>query len=133
MDIKKQEKMVTFFDSIGRTIIGERDDETTTDKVLAVKNPVIIHIIPNEQNGQMALQLLPAFFKEFLADRNEDTVWNYNRCQITEAGSIVFDLRLYSQYEQMFSRLIVPNNSGQIVTPDSVTSPKGKTVELFDK
>jgi hypothetical protein len=127
-----KEKIVTFFDSIGRTIIGEQVDEKSNDKVLAVKNPVIIHVIPNEQTGQMALQLLPAFFKEFQADRNEESIWSFNRCQIAVAEPITFDERLYAQYEQMFSSIIVPEGAGQVVTPDSVTSPKGEKVQLFN-
>ena len=124
--------MIVFFDTIGRTIIGEKVEETK-DK-LRIKNPVIVHIVPNQQTGQMALQLFPAFFKEFQADKTEDTVWTYLKGQITLSDPINLDFRLYSQYENMFSNIVIPDQ--QIITPgqpqDSSPAPAGEPVKLFD-
>ena len=128
----KQENMIVFFDTIGRTIIGEKLKET--DDKVRVKNPVIVHIVPNQQTGQMALQLFPAFFKEFQADKSEDTTWEYWKNQITLGDPINLDFRLYSQYENMFSNIVVPDQ--QIITPgqpqDSSPAPAEEPVKLFD-
>lgn len=110
-------KIVVFFDSVGRTILGERVDANTTDKVLSIKNPAVVHIMPNQQTGQLQLQILPLFFREFLADKSEPTVWNYNRTLITEAQDVAFDFKLEAQYQQIFnpSPIITPKGSGDVV------------------
>ena len=110
-------KIVVFFDSVGRTILGERIDANTTEKVLSIKNPAVVHIMPNQQTGQLQLQILPLFFREFLADKSEPTVWNYNRTLITEAQDVAFDFKLQAQYQQIFnpSPIITPKGSGDVV------------------
>lgn len=119
--------MIVFFDTIGRTIIAEKDSETATH--LKVKNPVIVHIVPNQQTGQMALQLFPAFFKEFQADKNEDTLWTYPKDLIVPSDHIALDFRLLSQYESMFSNIVIPNNN--IVAPNGGAQNEN-VIKLFD-
>ena len=121
--------LTTFLDSLGRTIIAEAVPSLTTDTHVAVKNPVIVHIVPVGNNGQMTVQLLPVFFREFLADKTEDTTWRYNRATITEADTVVFDFKLTAQYQQMFSKsnLIVPPGAGEIAAPSE------DVVKLFDE
>lgn len=123
-------KLVTFLDTVGRTIIGEEVDSPKGEKYLGVRNPVIVHIVPNQQTNQMALQLFPLFFKEFQADKNEDTVWSYNRDTIVESADIILDVKLQSQYSNMFSNIIVPDST--IVTPTEAKVQGGKVVKMFD-
>ncbi len=90
-----------FLDNVGRTIIGkivEHSDST----VLAVENPALLHVQVNQQNGQLHLQLLPLFFKEFLADKDKPTVWLYKRDNVVLAQDIEYSPQLIMQYEQMF-------------------------------
>jgi hypothetical protein len=98
-----QNKIVVFFDAVGRTILGEKLEDKTTKDVLAIKNPAVVHIMPNQQTGQLQLQILPLFFKEFLAEKDSGTLWKYNRENITEAVDVVFDFKLEAQYRQIFS------------------------------
>jgi hypothetical protein len=100
---ENQNKIVVFFDTVGRTILGERIDAETNNSVLAIKNPAVVHIMPNQQTGQLQLQILPLFFKEFLAEKDSGTLWKYNRSNITEAVDVVFDFKLEAQYRQIFS------------------------------
>ena len=122
-------KLTTFLDSLGRTIIAEAVSDLTTETHLAVKNPVIVHIVPVGNNGQMTVQLLPVFFREFLADKTEDTTWKYNRDTITESETVVFDFKLTAQYQQMFSKsnLIIPPGAGEVAAPSQ------DVVKLFDE
>jgi hypothetical protein len=123
--MSEQNKIVVFFDTVGRTILGEKIEAETTDKVLVVKNPAVVHIMPNQQTGQLQLQILPLFFKEFLADKDTGTIWKYNRENITEAVDIVFDFKLEAQYRQIF-----------INTPASAPQqPQGspEVIKLFDE
>lgn len=120
-----ENKIVVFFDTVGRTILGERLDDKTTDKVLAIKNPAVVHIMPNQQTGQLQLQILPLFFKEFLADKDSGTVWNYNRANITEAVDVTFDFKLEAQYRQIFANMPAP----------APQQPQGspEVIRLFDE
>jgi hypothetical protein len=121
----EQNKIAVFFDSVGRTILGEKIEAETTDKVLAIKNPAVVHILPNQQTGQLQLQILPLFFKEFLAEKDAGTLWKYNRENITEAVDVTFDFKLEAQYRQIFA-------SGPAPAPQQ---PQGspEVIKLFDE
>lgn len=101
-------KLIAFLDTIGRTILGERVEEQTTEDVLTIKNPAVVQVMPNPQTGQLALQILPLFFKEFQADKTEATYWKYQRKLITESADITFDFKLDAQYKQIFSNIVIP-------------------------
>ena len=115
-------QLVTFLDTLGRTIIGE--DVTNPNKaefVLSVKNPAIVHITPEPTTGQIRLQILPLFFKEFLADKDSATVWNYLRSNITVSDPITLDFKVAAQYGQIFTPVPAP-----------VQSNEAPTIKLFD-
>lgn len=119
-----ENKIVVFFDSVGRTILGEKLEDKTTNEVLTIKNPTVVHIMPNQQSGQLQLQILPLFFKEFLAEKDTGTVWNYSRANITEAVDVMFDFKLEAQYRQIFA-------AGPAPAPQQ---PQGspEVIKLFD-
>jgi hypothetical protein len=105
--MSEQNKTLTvFLDSIGRTIIGKVAKEDTD--VLSVENPALVHIQPNTQTGQIQLQILPLFFKEFQADKNKPTVWNFKKTNITTSEEIPFAVQFVAQYEQMFRSTEAP-------------------------
>ena len=56
-------KYIQFIDNSGRAILGVNSLET--DNSLKVENPVMI-TVQQQQNGQMAVQLFPLFFQEFV-------------------------------------------------------------------
>ena len=120
-----ENKIIVFFDTVGRTILGERADAETNNAVLAIKNPAVVHIMPNQQSGQLQLQILPLFFKEFLADKDIGTLWKYNRSNITEAVDVTFDFKLEAQYRQIFA-------AGPAPAPQQ---PQGspEVIRLFDE
>jgi hypothetical protein len=121
-----QNKIVVFLDAVGRTILGERVDDKTTENLLAIKNPAVVHIMPNQQTGQLQLQILPLFFKEFLADKNEYTTWKFNRQNITESVDLVFDFKLEAQYRQIFAEApATPAPQQPQASPD--------VIKLFDE
>ena len=98
--------LTVFLDTIGRTIIGkvEKQDDST----LSVENPALVHIQANPQTNQIQLQILPLFFKEFQADRNQPTVWNFKKASITMSEEIPFAVPFIAQYEQMFRTVEQP-------------------------
>jgi len=121
----EQNKIVVFFDTVGRTILGEKLEDKTTKDILAIKNPAVVHIMPNQQTGQLQLQILPLFFKEFLAEKDAGTVWSYNRANITEAVDVTFDFKLEAQYRQIFANVPAP----------APQQPQGspEVIRLFDE
>jgi frataxin-like iron-binding protein CyaY len=122
---ENQNKIVVFFDQVGRTILGERIDAETSDKVLTIKNPAVVHIMPNQQTGQLQLQILPLFFKEFLAEKDAGTTWKYNRENITEAVDVTFDFKLEAQYRQIFANTLAP-------APQQ-SQGQSEVIKLFDE
>lgn len=131
--------LITFLDAAQRTIIGELVKEE--ENSIQVKNPVIVNIVPQtDQSGRptggMALQLVPAFFKEFQADKKSDVLYTYNTNNITriefEGG---FDFRLYGQYEHLFKMAAEPNNApAPVEAPKSapVATNNPPVIKLFD-
>ncbi len=115
-----------FLDTLGRTIIGELVN-TTTDK-LSVKNPVIVHVIPApDKPGQMSVQLLPLFFREFLSNKVENVVWDFPRVTLTESSNaLALDPKLEVQYEQMF-------NNAQAPSAEAASTPEEtEVINMFD-
>ena len=60
-------KYTTFIDNAGRAIFGVVQSETQDS--ITVENPVMI-VVNQQQNGQMAVQLFPIFFQEFVVESN---------------------------------------------------------------
>ena len=97
----ENKQITAFLDSIGRTIIGEPIE--TVDGILKIKDPVVVNIVPNAQTGQISLQLLPLFFREFLADPSESTVWGWHINSITQCEGLHLDFKVLAQYQQIFN------------------------------
>jgi hypothetical protein len=107
-------KLITFIDSIGRAILAE--ESKSTDKILTVKNPVMINV-NQQQNGQLQVQLIPLFFGEFVdqATRSDGTVWTYQKSNIA-TGELQIDSRLQEQYSRIFTVApVVPEVAGESV------------------
>jgi hypothetical protein len=117
-----ESNLVIFLDSIGRSILGEKVKSTETN--LVVKNPVILHIVP-DNSGRMSVQLMPLFFREFLADKNEDVQFYFQLEKIVESDIKSLDFRLQAQYNQLF------NKNSVFVPPQEESSDK--VVKLFDE
>jgi hypothetical protein len=131
-------KLKIILDPIGRTILGEcvgncSGEESSCCDVLKLKNPVVLHIVPADNQGKMSVQLLPLFFREFLADKSADVVFSYPKDKVVVTDIDALDFRLQGQYAQIFN----PQNvfvGGQQPLPDSPnTGQPPKVVDLFDE
>jgi hypothetical protein len=126
-DTNTNNKLTIFLDYVGRTIVGELASED--ENKINVKNPVVLSTVPTPDN-RMSIQLFPLFFREFLADKEGDVVFSFNKNTITSSDIETLDFRLQAQYSQIFnkSNIYVPSNQG-IATPEN----KGPDViKLFD-
>jgi hypothetical protein len=113
--------IITFIDHIGRTMIGTLDSQTETQ--IVVHNPAIVHVQPTQQ-GQLNVQTIPLFFKEFVGAKNklEGTKWAFNKAQIAIGIDVENDTRLLQQYQAVFA---------PTATPSANAEPK--IVKLFDE
>jgi hypothetical protein len=120
-------QLSVILDPVGRTILGEKAE--SSDSTVAIKNPVVLHVVPADNQGKMSVQLLPIFFREFLGDKVGDVTITYDATRVAKTDIDALDFRLQAQYAQMFNK----NNS--FVSP-SAPSPQNdapKVVNLFDE
>lgn len=112
-------KLITFLDPIGRVILAE---EVTLGTIwLVVKNPVILHAQPTPQ-GQLNIQTLPLYFREFLGEKTkaEGAKWQYPVSSIVIGLNIENEDRLVKAYHDLWAPTPVQNN-------------KPREVKLFDE
>lgn len=131
--MENKNKIITFLDAVGRTILGEHNESLSTEKDLAIVNPVVLHVVPQDQSGRMSVQLLPIFFREFLADKSSDVTYFYNKMLVTLTSIEALDFRLKSQYDQLFnkSNIFIPPTSQVDSGNGQQSSPA--IVNLFDE
>ncbi len=134
--MSEQKNIVTFLDGMERTIIGEQvsEDANTVD----IQNPVVVNIVPQADpntgrpTGQMALQLLPVFFREFLGDKEQPVVYSYSKARITPVTfNGGFDFRLYAQYDHIFNPANMPPTEAPVGAPPNAAG-NGPVINLFN-
>jgi hypothetical protein len=108
-----------FIDHVGHTIVGEVVESKSEN--LKVKNPAILIASPNS-NGQLTVQLVPVFFKEFVKPENRENgvVFDYPADKIV-LSEVELDLRLLEQYVGMFK----PTQKAE--------AKEAPTIKLFDE
>ena len=116
----------TFIDNAGRAIFGQI--ETETDDSIKVKNPVMI-AVNQQQNGQMAVQLFPIFFQEFVVE-NEKTgranFFTYSKNNIALASDFNIEPRIVDQYQRIVNPQLVAADNGN-------SSEEPEVIKLFDE
>lgn len=110
---------ITFLDNIGRTVIGVPVNET--DTTISIQNPALVAVQANTQTNQLQLQILPLFFKEFLADQSSSTTWLYKKNNITLSETMEFNPQFITQYQQLFG------------LKQAAPPAEPKVVKLFDE
>ena len=112
-------KIVTIVDHIGRTVIGSVKEQN--ESTITIDNPVIIHVQPNPQTGQLQVQSFPYMFMEFLSPSSRDkNYWTFNKQNIV-ISEVELDERIISQY----------NNINNPQLPEGNSEPQ--VVKLFDE
>jgi len=120
-----EKKYTTFIDNAGRAIFTEIESETSD--TLIAKNPVMITVQSGEQ-GQMAVQLFPLFFQEFVQPNKDDSRANYftySKGNIALGTDFSIEPRIAEQYEKIVNPQLVPTQ------PSSDGEPE--VIKLFDE
>ena len=115
-------KPIAFVNHVGQTVISEpvSDDKNT----ITVKNPDILHVTP-QQTGQLQVQLIPLFFREFVEEKSREggIQFTYQRSQIVSTN-VVLEQRLCEQY----TRITVPSAKAE-----PAADGKAPVIKLFDE
>jgi len=114
-------KIQTIVDHIGRTVLGVVKKDTKDS--ITLFNPVIIHVQPDQQTGQLQVQSFPYIFMEFLQDKEQNN-WTFDKSAIA-VSDVQLDDRIIQQYENI-------NNPTPPVLEDSDSESDGEVVKLFD-
>lgn len=122
--------ITAFVDNVGRVIVGELIE--TTDEQLKVKEPAVVNVQVDQQNGQISVQLLPFIFREFVkqSSREQGVEWKFDRSSVVTSDNLELDDAIIQQYNNIFNR---PVGSA---TPASATESKSEepeVVKLFDE
>ena len=118
-------KYTTFIDNAGRSIFGINSSETKTS--ITVENPVMIHVAQQE-NGQMAVQLFPLFFAEFVQpneDESRKNFFTYTKSSVALGEGFNVDARIAEQYERIVNPTLVPAGSAE--------GEEAEVIKLFDE
>jgi hypothetical protein len=122
-----EKNYTTFIDNAGRAIFTEVASETSD--VFVAKNPVMITVQQGEQ-GQMAVQLFPLFFQEFVQPGENDSRANYftySKNNIAIGTNFSIEPRIAEQYEKIVNPELVPN------VPNQSNSEEAEVIKLFDE
>ena len=109
----------TIIDHIGRTVVGTVTKEDT--KTITLFNPVIIHVQPDPQSGQLQVQSFPYIFMEFLKDKDKNN-WTFHKSSIC-TSDVELDERITTQYENI-------NNPQPPIQEAPAEEPE--VIKLFD-
>ena len=109
----------TIGDHIGRTVVGVLKKEDT--KTITLFNPVIIHVQPDPNSGQLQVQSFPYIFMEFLKDKDKNN-WTFNKTAIS-TSDVELDERITQQYENI-------NNPKPPIQQEAQEAPE--VIQLFD-
>lgn len=125
-------KIISFVDNVGRVIVGQQVKSTT--KQLEVKEPAVVNVQVNQQNGQISVQLLPFIFREFVKQsvRDDGVVWKFNKDNIVTSDNIELEDAIVKQYESIFEKPV------STAVDESTSEPAEKentpeVVKLFDE
>lgn len=122
----EEKKYTTFIDNAGRAIFTEVDHETPEE--IITRNPVMIVVQQGEQ-GQMAVQLFPLFFQEFVKPRKNGSRANfftYSKGNIALGSGFEIEERIVEQYEKIVNPTLVPNTGNG-------NNEEPEVIQLFDE
>lgn len=124
------ENITTFVDSVGRVIVGQAV-KSKSKSVLQIKEPAVVNVQVNQQNGQISVQLLPFIFREFVTEqaRENGVIWNFNADNVVTSDNIELDDAIVKQYENIFTRPVLTAAPAEQPKQDAEDA---EVVKLFD-
>lgn len=130
--MSKKQDISILIDNVGRTIVGRI--KKTKDSI-EVENPTVVNIQVNKETGQMAVQLIPYVFKEFLvaSQREGSVTWKFPKNLVVLSDDIEIDEQLKQQYENVFATPPVAQAAPQPAPQPATEQSEPEVVKLFDE
>ena len=91
-------EIITISDHIGRTVVGEKVSEDKT--TLTLKNPIIVHVHPNAEDGNLQVQSFPYIFMELIKGDKDKNNWTFNKSAIV-VSDVELDDKIIAQYQNI--------------------------------
>ena len=114
-----QKELTAIVDQVGRVVIGVENGET--DTTLTINNPVIVHVQPDPQNGQLQVQTFPYLFMEFIKGDKKKNDWTFFKSNIA-VGEVELTDQITAQYHAI--------NNPAPAQPAATEEPE--VIKLFD-
>lgn len=95
------QEITTIVDQVGRVVIGVETSQT--DETLTLKNPVIVHVQPDQQSGQLQVQTFPYLFMEFIEGDRDQNDWTFFKSAIA-----VSNVNLTEQIKRQYAAINNP-------------------------
>ena len=116
-------KITAFIDSVGRVIVGQTV-KSQSKTIMKIKEPAVVNVQVNQENGQISVQLLPFLFREFVKPdiQKDGVVWDFNKSTVVTSDNLDLEENIINQYKNIFQRPPAP-------TP----SESPEVVKLFDE
>ena len=90
--------IITIIDHVGRVVVGEKQKET--QKSLTINNPVIVHVQPDPETGNLQVQSFPYLFMEFIKGDKNKSNWTFDKTSIV-LSDVELDDRIIAQYNNI--------------------------------
>jgi len=113
-----QKEIIAIVDQVGRTVVGVETGQT--DETLTLNNPVIVHVQPDQQNGQLQVQTFPYLFMEFIEGDKKDNEWTFHKSTIV-TSTVKLTEQITTQYHAI-------NNPA----PAQPAAEEPEVIKLFD-
>ena len=92
--MSNQKEIIAIVDQVGRTVVGVETGQT--DETLTLNNPVIVHVQPDPQNGQLQVQTFPYLFMEFIEGDKQLNEWTFHKSNIATSTVKLLHRSLHS-------------------------------------
>ena len=113
-----QKEIIAIVDQVGRTVVGVETGSTA--KTLTLNNPVIVHVQPDPQNGQLQVQTFPYLFMEFIEGDRTKNDWTFHKSNIATS-----DVKLTAQITAQYHAINNP------APPQPVHAEEPEVIKLF--
>ena len=124
-------KITAFADSVGRIIVGEVV-KSSKSTVLSIKEPAVVNVQVNQENGQISVQLLPFIFREFIAAdvREDGAVWDFPKSGVISSSNLKLDDNIINQYKNIFKQPV--GQATPAGTQQGAPAEEPEVIKLFD-
>jgi len=106
-------EIIAIVDQVGRTVVGVETGQT--DDTLTLNNPVIVHVQPDPENGQLQVQTFPYLFMEFIEGDKKLNEWTFNKAAI-----VTSTVKLTEQITEQYHAINNPAPPAPVEEPEVI-------------